>query len=263
LNKILALLASISFIYTFSYGQAEFGTINDPDGYTNVREGRSKESKVVGKVFEGEVFWILLTDENDKSEWKEIYLFGDTADMPDMAKHERRLNMKYKNGHFTIGGFIHESRLLRLNSLKTLSPVISNLTAEVKDNEITVTVFASTFRPEQHGIDTTQTQYVGTIDGRPVWGEDGGIPKTMISGLSVFVNIIPKASYSPISTPFPVPAFCYNDLYAPRLSSLRVHKKDNKTFFVTMSNSDGAGWYEIAWVFINGKYSHRTIGNPS
>lgn len=29
-----------------------------------------------------------------------------------------------------------------------------------------------------------------------------------------------------------------------------------------MSNSDGAGSYEVVWIFINGKYVRRVIAGP-
>ncbi len=47
-----------SSIFPMSYIRA-VATINDPDGYTNVRNGPGKEYKVISKVYVGEYFLVL------------------------------------------------------------------------------------------------------------------------------------------------------------------------------------------------------------
>ena len=48
-----------------------YGVINDPDGYTNVREGKSSKSKIMFKVYEGEKFKII--DNSDDNWWRIEY----------------------------------------------------------------------------------------------------------------------------------------------------------------------------------------------
>lgn len=52
-------------------GYEHIGVINDPDGYTNVREGKSSSSKIVDKVYKGEKFEIYDTSGN----WWSIYTY--------------------------------------------------------------------------------------------------------------------------------------------------------------------------------------------
>lgn len=73
---------AISFIFTKTYlvfsiapiknaqeahklkEESEHGTINDPDGYTNIRASNSSKSEIVGRILEGEVFTYWKTNDN-------------------------------------------------------------------------------------------------------------------------------------------------------------------------------------------------------
>lgn len=88
-NKILIFLC-ICFI-SFCFGQNEIqGYINDPDGYTNIRESANIKAKVVGKLFEAELF-IFVPDSN--SSWWKI----------------KTNNM--------LEGFVHRSRIKSIDEL--------------------------------------------------------------------------------------------------------------------------------------------------
>lgn len=56
--------------------------INDPDGFTNVREGQNGQSKIVGKIYNGDVFYY----EKTSSDWWEVYLKDDNNMMGYMHK---------------------------------------------------------------------------------------------------------------------------------------------------------------------------------
>ena len=77
-------------INTESYVESEgesymYGVINDPDGYTNVREDKSSKSKIVFKVYESEEFKII--DNTDNNWWmieynkKQGYIYKDKIDI--------------------------------------------------------------------------------------------------------------------------------------------------------------------------------------
>ena len=58
------------FLFSFSvYSSGILGKINDPDGFSNVRENQSAKSKVLFKIIEGEYFYF---EKNDSSPWFEI-----------------------------------------------------------------------------------------------------------------------------------------------------------------------------------------------
>jgi len=62
-----------------------YGVINDPDGYTNVREEKSSKSEIVFKVYEGDEFEII--DDSDDNWWmieyngKQGYIYRSKIDI--------------------------------------------------------------------------------------------------------------------------------------------------------------------------------------
>jgi len=53
--RYIQIIILIGFSFTLS-AQSHLGVINDPDGYTNIREGRSIDAEIIGKMKEGEIF---------------------------------------------------------------------------------------------------------------------------------------------------------------------------------------------------------------
>ncbi len=51
-------------------GEKHIAVIEDPDGYTNVREGMSTESKIIDRLFEGEHYVVYPTADNN---WWMVY----------------------------------------------------------------------------------------------------------------------------------------------------------------------------------------------
>jgi len=45
-------------------GKPSFAVINDPDGYTNLRQGKSVKSKIIGKIYENEQFDVYVEPGN-------------------------------------------------------------------------------------------------------------------------------------------------------------------------------------------------------
>lgn len=65
--------------------QPYYGVINDPDGYTNVREEKSSKSEIGFKIYEGEKFEII--DDSDDNWWmieyngEQGYIYRDRIDI--------------------------------------------------------------------------------------------------------------------------------------------------------------------------------------
>lgn len=66
----------------------ESAWINDPDGYTNIREGRGTNTAIIGRVYEGQEFSVVFQSDSDW--WHAMY-----------TDH---------NGEI-VQGFIHRSRV--------------------------------------------------------------------------------------------------------------------------------------------------------
>lgn len=91
------------------------------------------------------------------------------------------------------------------------------------------------------------------VDGRHVWGRDGGLPE---KSLALTVKLDGKA--------VKIPAEAVRDLFEPEMDSLVILTpgKPAAQMVVAMWNSDGAGGYLVAWSFVNGKYAGRTVMAP-
>jgi|TARA_R100000027_G_C2222090_1_gene86414 hypothetical protein len=57
-------------LLSFSVRAQEVGQINDPDGYTNIREGKDSNSKIIAKFVNEERF--LYFPNTDDNWWKVI-----------------------------------------------------------------------------------------------------------------------------------------------------------------------------------------------
>lgn len=57
-----------------------------------------------------------------------------------------------------------------------------------------------------------------------------------------------------------LPKNSFDDLFEPSLYNTKInYDKKNNILYITSSNSDGAGGYEIVWVIEKGKYKERKI----
>jgi len=101
------------------------------------------------------------------------------------------------------------------------------------------------------------------IDGKPFRGTDGGMPEEAIRRVTITVDSIRVQ----------LPREAYNDLYQPSFCWMSpsdgmnwcchvARSMDRKRVYVHMGNSDGAGSYEVIWIFINGRYVRRVIAGP-
>ena len=87
----------------------EYAKINDPDGFTNIREGEGTDSKIIDKLYKDEFF---LYNASEKGNWVKIHKM------------------------WNVEGFVHKSRIQPLNELsdelqKTLITGIFNKEIEL------------------------------------------------------------------------------------------------------------------------------------
>ena len=99
--KNILFFTSITLLSMVVNGQAgnyKKAVINDPDGYTNVREGKSKNYNIVDRIYENEVFY---ASPSSSSNWYAVILQNGTK------------------------GYVHNSRISFINNSSS-----SNLTSE-------------------------------------------------------------------------------------------------------------------------------------
>ncbi|MEO8884977.1 MAG: SH3 domain-containing protein [Mucilaginibacter sp.] len=201
-----------------------YGIINDKDGFVNVRKSPSINSPIVGKIYSDQLFGYDY-DTADNSKWVDIF-----------QQHEN-------TGH--LEGYISRNKILPLTALKK----------NKKNNDsLSVVIKSSAFNPQMHTLQYNKPRKneradLVKIDGKAIWGQDGGIPKKEISSVKIIKN----------GTQITIPKTAYNDLYEPDFGSLNIYSNKN-TIYIEMENSDGAGWYTIIWVIKDNKFDYRYIG---
>ena len=217
----------LSIILTVLTIQISFGqvaTIQDPDGWTNVRKSPDGKSEIIQRVYENEVFWYDYEETDQEQEWISIYI----------PKNDYSLG---KNEPDYIVGFIHKSRLLPLEKLQGYA-----------GNDFTFEYELSAFDSTNRIIDKQDGKWITAIDGRPVWGTDGNFPKTQVDNIKVIID----------GQEIEIHEVFYSDIYECD-NRISIYKQGD-TYFAHQWNSDGAGAYEIVWVLDKNGLKQRLVG---
>ncbi|WP_196889432.1 hypothetical protein [Aureivirga sp. CE67] len=148
-------------ILTFLIIQISFcqiATIKDPDGYTNVRKAPNGKSKIIHKVYEGEIFFYEYHEIENGAKWIPVYI-------------------EVKDSKNEIEGFIHISRLLFLKDAKPYN-----------GNDFHFKYHLSPFDATNRKIEKQEDKWVVSIDGQRPWGIDGYLPHIQVDSIDVKIN---------------------------------------------------------------------------
>lgn len=196
--------------------------IQDADGWTNVRKEPHANSEVIHRIYENEVFW--YNSGSPSKDWVSVEVPKNDFGFAEGNQKE-------------IRGYIHVSRLLPLKKLGVYTGTEFVFRYDFAP-------FDSTHRLITRGPD----RFVSAIDGRRVWGRDGGLPNKTVAG--IYVEF--EGHLIPIHRVF------YEDIF--QCADQVTIYKNKDTFFVYQINGDGAGTYELAWVFDRGGLKQRLVG---
>ena len=219
--------------YNISY--CNFAKIVDKDGFVNVREKGNGNSKIIGKIKSGDVVYIF---EDLQTEW---------------------LNVDYKDeDNRKFNGYIHRSRIKYINTLENIPSgiddekgvnfVLRDIVVEIKTDKFNYELNKKYFSEMQR-----EDFIVQKYKGKEMWGTDGTIPKTYYKSITVTNGItttkILQNEIDDLFNPNNNYAECYYD------------KVDN-SFYLHLSNSDGAGSYVALLEIKNGEYVGRQVEIP-
>ena len=221
------------FFGQFALVQAQieaFAVINDKDGYVNVRKEKSVHSKVLKKLDNNTLIFVLEYDKAHDGNW--IY-----------ADNE---------------GYIYNDRVKWIHNFPQIDKGIAKgNTIVFEGKEIQVTLSTEKFDKNKHSFKYHKEyrDIVEKIDGEPFWGTDGNMPKREYKSIEVKIR----------GKQVPIPKSAYNDLYE---SSLYIefnsvhYDKDNDILYIVANNGDGAGSYMVCWQIEKGVYKGRKVGIP-
>ena len=207
-----------------------FAVINDKDGYVNVRKEKSVHSKVLKKLDNNTLIFVLEYDKAQEGNW--IY-----------ADNE---------------GYIYNDRVKWIHNFPQIARGIAKgNTIVFEGKEIQVILSTEKFDKSKHSFKYHKEyrDVIEKIDGKLFWGTDGNMPKREYKSIEVKIR----------GKQVPIPKSAYNDLYE---SSLYIefnsvhYDKDNDILYIVANNGDGAGSYMVCWQIEKGVYKGRKVGIP-
>ena len=207
-----------------------FAVINDKDGYVNVRKEKSVHSKVLKKLDNNTLIFVLEYDKAHDGNW--IY-----------ADNE---------------GYIYNDRVKWIHNFPQIDKGIAKgNTIVFEGKEIQVTLSTEKFDKSKHSFKYHKEyrDVIEKIDGKLFWGTDGNMPKREYKSIEV------KIRGKQVS----IPKSAYGDLYESYLYTEfnSVHyDKDNDILYIVANNGDGAGAYMVCWQIEKGVYKGRKVGIP-
>jgi hypothetical protein len=231
---------------------AQLAIINDSDGYVNIREGRSKDAKITGRLFDGDLFLATPGDESG-DDWWNVYYSADPGEL-----EENKLAWYLKN-NLTDGkvlylqGYVHKSRILPVDSLASVARGTirrTKNTVSLSNDSVRFFMRTTNFVQKNHLIEKDPGGFVSAIDHQIPSGTDGDLPATEIAGISLTIH----------GRPVEFAAKHYRDLYEPNLETVNLVTDRRGGLILTMPfNSDGAGGYSAAWLIRGGKVVRRYV----
>ena len=207
-----------------------FAVINDKDGYVNVRKEKSVHSKVLKKLDNNTLIFVLEYDKAQEGNW--IY-----------ADNE---------------GYIYNDRVKWIHNFPQIAKGIAKgNTIVFEGKEIQVVLSTEKFDKSKHSFKYHKEyrDVIEKIDGKLFWGTDGNMPKREYKSIEV------KIRGKQVS----IPQSAYSDLYQPNLYTdlnFVYYDKDSDILYIVANNGDGAGAYTVCWQIEKGVYKGRKVGIP-
>ncbi|WP_454953953.1 hypothetical protein [Capnocytophaga gingivalis] len=227
---VVPFLLFCQFVVAQAIEGGAFAVISDKDGYVNVRKEKSTQSKVLKKLENNTLIFVLEYDKAQEGNW--IY-----------ADNE---------------GYIYNDRVKWIHKFPQIAKGIAKgNTIVFEGKEIQVTLATEKFDKDKHSFKYHKEyrDVIEKIDGKPFWGTDGNMPKKEYKSIEVKIRgkqvSIPKSAYSDL----------YESYLYTEFNSVH-YDKDNDILYIVANNGDGAGAYMVCWQIEKGVYKGRKVGIP-
>ncbi len=241
------LLASIN-----TKAQYQFYLVNDKDGFVNVRETAGADGKIICQLNNGMIVSGYFDYEDpSKKNWVtvEFYLPKDETGKVKSKPEEGVPVAKTMTGYLLYSGYIYQDRLINIEEQKGLRKKSSDDYFLLYNDSIKIKFSSASFQKEKHKI-LKKEGFVTKIDGHFFAGTDGDIPRYEIKSFSIEIN----------HRKVGIPRSCFYDLYEPNLNDFtNAYIDQNGILYIIMTNSDGAGSYDVIFVIKDNKYFTRYV----
>jgi len=207
----------------------QLAVVNDADGYVNIRSKADINSSIDAKIQSRSVAYCFEPNGN----W---------------------VNVDYTHNGEILSGYIYKDRLKLIANFKEIKSVeFTGQRLIFKNDSLYVELLKSKFDSNKNKLAFDKNngyKYLNRINGKIFFGTDGEIPKYQYKTITILIG----------RDTLKIPISDYNDLYEPNFYSTRLnYDVNNETFYLSASNSDGAGGYEVVWVIEKRKYKERYI----
>jgi hypothetical protein len=223
MSKITALF----FLLISNSILAQFGIINDSDGYANVRRTAKKEDNINGKLYNGDVVYVFESEGN----WSSVDFYNDKKE---------------------LSGYIYSDRVKQISDYKQI-PIKTDDGNRIvlQSKEIKITLIETAVNMKNYKAEyVDDTQLIKSLNGKPVFGKDGGAPETEYQSITIEFG----------KQKITLPKEALVNLFEPSLKNSEAHYDSEKDILYLQSmNSDGAGSYYVIWTIENQKYKGRNI----
>lgn len=214
MRKILLLLV----VFHSCFVHAQFGIVQDKDGFVNVREEESTNSKILQKIKNGTV--LAINQEKEDSQWI-------------LVEYESESN-----------GYIFHDRIRKVEDYSNVSDFkLTNSSINFDINDLKILIETKKFDKKNHII-TKEGNLIYAIDGEEILGTDGTLPKNEYHSFKIYYqdNLIE------------VPNKFYKNLYNIETKNFRLtYNKDSNQYYLFGTFSEGAATYDVIWVIEKGK----------
>ena len=204
-----------------------FAVINDKDGYVNVREGKSAQSKVLKKLNNKTIVFVYNYDKATDGNW----IYTDEE------------------------GYIYNDRVKWIHKFPIIAKGIAKgNTIVFEGKEIQVILTSGKFDKSKHSFEYFKDSSTGieVIDDALLYGTDGKMPTTEYR--SIVINIHGKQ--------VSLPKDAYSDLYQPTFLTDHnsvYYDKESDILYIVANNNYAERPYKVCWQIEKGVYKGRKV----
>ena len=219
------------FFCQFAFVRAQeeaFAVINDKDGYVNVREGKSAQSKVLKKLNNKTIVFVYNYDKATDGNW----IYTDEE------------------------GYIYNDRVKWIHKFPIIAKGIAKgNTIVFEGKEIQVVLTSGKFDKSKHSFEYFKDSSTGIEvidDPALLYGNDGKMPTTEYR--SIVINIHGKQ--------VSLPKDAYSDLYQPTFLTDHnsvYYDKESDILYIVANNNYADRPYKVCWQIERGVYKGRKV----
>jgi hypothetical protein len=245
---MIKIFVSLLFIFTGNLCFAQYYTVNDNDGFVNVRSMPDINAAIICPLPNETIVLVPeCGDSSAKSNWLEVNFY---VDQKGNKKDHENYTPAIMKGFTLRHGYIYKTKLTAIEKLTALQYKQQKDGYTCYNDSIKIKVGFAPFILSKHTIKYTNdgAKLFDKIDNRPMVGTDGSKPADEIKIIALSINNVPVT----------IPPSSYKNLFNPSFQNYAYADKKGMLYLV-MYNSDAAGSYSCIFVFKKGKFIQRVV----